>query len=104
MFVATVIITSAQEHDSLVINLAGRQRMLSQKMAKEALLYLEGSKAGQDVAGIRGQVETSSRLFRETLSALTNSGPAPVTTDPDGKKQDQPAPSPFMKEARENDK
>ena len=28
-----------QDHDSVVINLAGRQRMLSQKMTKEILLF-----------------------------------------------------------------
>jgi len=31
-----------QEHDSIVINLAGRQRMLSQKMTKEILLFSQG--------------------------------------------------------------
>jgi methyl-accepting chemotaxis protein len=93
MFLATVVITSAQENDGLVINLAGRQRMLSQKMAKEALLYLEERRAGRDGGGIGKQVEATSRLFRETLAALTDSGPAPVTTDPDGEKRDLPAPS-----------
>ncbi|MEZ7196422.1 bacteriohemerythrin [Pseudodesulfovibrio karagichevae] len=93
MFVATVVITSAQNHDGLVINLAGRQRMLSQKMAKEALLYLEERRAGRDGAEIGKQVKATSRLFRETLAALADSGPAPVTADPDGEKRDLPSPS-----------
>ncbi|MGE4421341.1 MAG: bacteriohemerythrin [Pseudodesulfovibrio sp.] len=93
MFVATVIITSAQENDGLVINLAGRQRMLSQKMAKEALLYLEERRAGRDGAEIGKQVKATARLFRETLTALADSGPAPVTADPDGEKRDLPSPS-----------
>ncbi|WFS61065.1 bacteriohemerythrin [Pseudodesulfovibrio thermohalotolerans] len=97
MFVATIVITSAQEHDGLVINLAGRQRMLSQKMAKEALLYLEERRAGGDGDALRGQVVTTSRLFRDTLTALTDSGPAPVTANPDGPKRDLPAPSASVK-------
>ncbi|WP_338667022.1 bacteriohemerythrin [Pseudodesulfovibrio methanolicus] len=98
MFVATVVITSAQENDGLVINLAGRQRMLSQKMAKEALLYLEERRAGRDGTAIGKQVKGTSRLFRETLAALTDSGPAPVTADPDGEKRDLPAPSEAVRE------
>ncbi|WP_319584999.1 bacteriohemerythrin [uncultured Pseudodesulfovibrio sp.] len=98
MFVATLIITSAQNHDGLVINLAGRQRMLSQKMAKEALLYLEERRAGRDGAEIGKQVETTSKLFRETLTALTDSGPAPVTVNPDGEKRELPAPSDEVRE------
>jgi methyl-accepting chemotaxis protein len=72
--------------------------MLSQKMAKEALLYLEERRAGRDGAEIGKQVEATSRLFRETLTALTNSGPAPVTANPDGEKRDLPAPSDPVKE------
>jgi nitrate/nitrite-specific signal transduction histidine kinase len=37
MFSSTFYVTSMQKHDGLVINLSGRQRMLSQKIAKEAL-------------------------------------------------------------------
>jgi methyl-accepting chemotaxis protein len=98
MFGATVVITTAQDKDGLVINLAGRQRMLSQKMAKEALLYLEERRAGRDGAEIGRQVETTSRLFRETLIALTDSGPAPVTANPDGEKGDLPSPSEPVRE------
>ena len=98
MFAATTILTSAQEHDGLVINLAGRQRMLSQKMAKEALLYLEEKRAGRDGTEIGKQVETTARLFRETLAALTDSGPAPVTIDPEGEKRNLPAPSQPVRE------
>ncbi|WP_272701336.1 bacteriohemerythrin [Desulfovibrio sp. Fe33] len=97
MFVATAVITSAQESDGLVINLVGRQRMLSQKMAKEALLYLEDRRTGNDGIELRKQVETTSRLFRDTLTALTYSGPAPVTANPDGPKRDLPAPSESVK-------
>jgi methyl-accepting chemotaxis protein len=98
MFVATLVITSAQEFDGLVINLAGRQRMLSQKVAKEALLFLDGAQAGRDVAAVKGQVQSTSRLFKQTLDALTNSGSAPVTADPDGPAKELPMPSDAVRE------
>ncbi len=41
----TFFVTSGQARDGVVINLAGRQRMLSQKMAKDAYLYLLTSDA-----------------------------------------------------------
>ncbi len=41
MFLATWYTTSAQKADGLVINLAGRQRMLSQKMSKELFLFIQ---------------------------------------------------------------
>ncbi|MGE9295111.1 MAG: type IV pili methyl-accepting chemotaxis transducer N-terminal domain-containing protein [Puniceicoccales bacterium] len=40
MLAATWIVTDSQKGDGLVINLAGRQRMLSQKIAKEALAFI----------------------------------------------------------------
>ena len=47
MFFVTWNATSNQQDDGLVINLAGRQRMLSQKMTKEMLHYLaEKEKTG----------------------------------------------------------
>ncbi|WP_316900260.1 bacteriohemerythrin [Pseudodesulfovibrio indicus] len=98
MFVATLVITSAQEFDGLVINLAGRQRMLSQKVAKESLLFLDGARAEQEVAAMKDQVQSTARLFKKTLDALTNSGPAPVTADPDGPAKELPVPSDAVRE------
>jgi len=65
--------SKSQEADGLVINLAGRQRMLTQKMTKELLAL----KAG------RGQLKPSDALltaevFDSTLNALINGGRAPV--------------------------
>ena len=40
IFLATQIVTSQQKSDGLVINIAGRQRALSQKMTKEAFSAL----------------------------------------------------------------
>jgi methyl-accepting chemotaxis protein len=41
------ITTSAQKADGLFINLTGRQRMLSQKMSKEIVLYASITDAKQ---------------------------------------------------------
>ena len=93
MFIATTVITSAQKSDGLVINLAGRQRMLSQKLAKEALVYLEEKQAGRDNQKLREQVVSTTALFEKTLNALINSGEAPVGADPNGKTEYIPAAS-----------
>lgn len=96
MFGATTVITSAQKSDGLVINLAGRQRMLSQKLAKEALVYLQQKQAGKDNQKLREQVKSTSLLFEKTLNALINSGEAPVGVDPNGKTEHIPAASPSV--------
>ena len=40
-----------QEADAVVINLAGRQRMLTQKMAKEALAVVGGDETAREALG-----------------------------------------------------
>jgi len=40
MLLDVYYVTNQQKDDGLVINLAGRQRMLTQKMTKEILVYL----------------------------------------------------------------
>lgn len=60
-----------QKHDSLVINLAGRQRMLSQKMTKEILLFSEGHLSSEKVAN-------TINVFQTTLNSLYRGGKAPL--------------------------
>ncbi len=60
-----------QKHDSLVINLAGRQRMLSQKMTKEILLFSEGHLSSEKVAN-------TINVFHDTLKSLYHGGKAPL--------------------------
>jgi len=60
-----------QKHDSLVINLAGRQRMLSQKMTKELLLFSEGYLSPEKVA-------STIDVFHNTLNSLYHGGKAPL--------------------------
>jgi len=60
-----------QDHDSVVINLAGRQRMLSQKMTKEILLFPQGVFPAE-------KVFNTIDVFDQTLNALTYGGKAPL--------------------------
>jgi methyl-accepting chemotaxis protein len=72
-----------QETDGGVVNIAGRQRMLSQKMAKEALsLSLGLGDAGQ----LRQQLQATGQLFGKSLQGLRNGDPQmglPATSDPE---------------------
>ncbi len=93
MFVATWVISSAQKADGLSINLAGRQRMLSQKIAKETLFQVHLIMQGDDTAKGRAEIATSQEVFEQTLNALASSGPAPTTLDPAGPMAELPLPS-----------
>jgi len=72
----------AQETDAELINLAGRQRMLSQKMAKEALQLGRGLDQAEPV---RQQLRATAELFEQTLKVLREGSPArglPAASDP----------------------
>jgi len=60
-----------QQHDSVGINLAGRQRMLSQKMTKELLLFSKGTLAAEEV-------NNTIAVFDQALKALIEGGKAPL--------------------------
>jgi signal transduction histidine kinase len=64
-------IQEKQDHDSAVINLAGRQRMLSQKMTKEILLFTQGACSAENIL-------KTVDVFHQTLRALTYGGKAPL--------------------------
>ena len=64
--VSSVIVTwtvSAQKVDARVVNLAGAQRMLSQKMTKDALLLVQGQ-------GDRSALQASVARFDRVLKGL----------------------------------
>lgn len=90
MFAATWYITSIQKDDGLVINLAGRQRMLSQKLAKEAL---HAHHANERASAVQQVINDTSDVFERTLDALLHSGKAPLTLDPHGPSTRIEAPS-----------
>lgn len=82
MFLVTWRVTSQQKNDGLVINLAGRQRMLSQKMTKEILYFHTlRNRTGADEAELAKQVKNTMKVFDITLAALTDSGKAPLSLD-----------------------
>ncbi len=78
MFIATVMVIatslfllSKQENDAVSVNLAGRQRMLTQKMTKEALAF----QALHDQKALLSLSETA-KLFDKSLKALKSGDPA----------------------------
>lgn len=89
----TWFVTSTQKADGLVVNLAGRQRMLSQKAAKEALSVYVAHQSGEETAAMRQGLLNTLAVFEATLRALSLSGPAPLTLDPRGPKAELPKPS-----------
>ncbi|MEM9185909.1 MAG: type IV pili methyl-accepting chemotaxis transducer N-terminal domain-containing protein [Planctomycetota bacterium] len=64
-----------------VLNLSGRQRMLTQKMSKEALFITHGVEADR----LRGDLAGTTTLFEETLAALRDGDESlglPATENP----------------------
>lgn len=80
VFATTLYLTNQQADDSLVVNLSGRQRMLSQKMSKETLIYsrLQARGAESDLNAARQQVLSTMKVFEVTLFALKDGGAAPL--------------------------
>jgi hypothetical protein len=60
---------ATQQEMGVVINLAGKQRMLTQKMSKEILLIA----SGVDVDANKGNLKETATLFDKTLKGLVNS-------------------------------
>jgi len=72
-FISSFLIIQSQKSDAVTINLAGRQRMLTQRMTKEALIF--GSTKNLNV---RSSFENTLKVFDTTLKSLTNGGTAPM--------------------------
>ena len=76
---ASVAVTFAalqrQRDDALVINMAGRQRMLIQKITLEVL----GTQIGANPVYREALHDTAHAYFEATLNALISGGPAPYT-------------------------
>lgn len=92
MFTATMVTVNSQKDDSLVINLAGRQRMLTQKMSKECLTYLYLIRQRDTTAAeVKKTLLNTMEVFDVTLKGLIKSGMVPLSLNLDGKKQFIPA-------------
>ena len=70
---ATFVAVNAQADDALVINLAGRQRMLTQEMTKAVL-----GVARDPTSDYRTELDASADLFDRTLTALLDGGGSPL--------------------------
>ena len=66
----------AQRQDALVINLAGRQRMLIQQMTRLAL-----ESTGEEAPTAHALLEESEETFDKTLDALRDGGAAPYLSE-----------------------
>ena len=82
MFLVTFNTTSKSKDDGLIINLAGRQRMLIQKMTKEVISFDLKRQIGGTVSSEDGdKIRMTMRVFDQTLDALLNGGKAPLSLD-----------------------
>ncbi len=91
----TLWVVNAQKADAVVINLAGRQRMLSQKFTKELFAEEQNEQEGERTDTGNPGFRKTQELFEVTLKALTNGGKTfmdlgmtnaveiPGTNDPD---------------------
>lgn len=90
MFVITWYVSGLQQTDGLVINLAGRQRMLTQKISKEYLLILSAD-SEEKRAELRKLLGQSIEVFVKTHEGLLHGGPAPLSLNPQGPQGQLPA-------------
>ncbi len=85
IFFATWKVLSSQKNDGLVINLAGRQRMLTQKLTKDVLDFrCRKLVTGKECPNCKANISSTMAVFEKTLKALTYGGKAPITLNPDG--------------------
>lgn len=77
------IVLKRQADDAVMVNLAGRQRMLTQKLTKEAAqLVAYARDPNSNMANAqREQLQNTSRVFEMTLFALKDGGPAPLNLE-----------------------
>ena len=90
IILSTFWVNSRQKGYGQLINLSGRQRMLSQKMSKEILGILREKEGRSSGVNYRESLATSRELFDKTLNALMNGG---ETVGSDGKPVILPVPS-----------
>ena len=93
IYVVTDATSKNQKDDGLIVNLSGRQRMLTQKMSKEALIYNTVSKRpGQEGLGkAKDQLKATMKVFETTLFALRDGGSAPLNLEMTRFRQSPPA-------------
>lgn len=84
MMASTSWIAKHQRNDGLIINLAGRQRMLCQKVGKEIVALRLLEQRGETHPELLTMLDKTRTVFEMTLKALSSGGQAPLTLDPAG--------------------
>jgi nitrate/nitrite-specific signal transduction histidine kinase len=100
---ASYVILERQADDGLIVNLAGRQRMLSQKMAKESA-QLVNAAASQNTGRVKQEADglaQTMRAFEMTLLALRDGGSAPLNLEMTRMRPMPPAATPEIRQALE---
>ncbi|MFG0248677.1 MAG: methyl-accepting chemotaxis protein [Phycisphaeraceae bacterium JB051] len=77
MVATTSWVVNGQKFDGQNINLAGRQRMLTQKMFKELMISLQHMRDGKEADKAIAQTRMTMKVFDMTLAALRDGGQAP---------------------------
>ena len=70
------VVTYQIDQDALEVNLAGRQRMLTQRMGKALFILEPGPVTSVEQVTALGELRSSSELFHQTLMAFTDGGKA----------------------------
>jgi len=78
IFFQTHFITEGQRSDAVIINMAGRQRMLTQKMTKSVFFYILYNKDQAKSETAKTEAQNASAWFDTTLNALINGGRIPL--------------------------
>lgn len=73
---------AVQNDDTMLINLAGRQRMLTQRISKNVSLLLVAEEINMDESVILAELDDAEKLYDQTINALLNNG---TTIDGTGK-------------------
>ncbi len=87
MLAGTWIVTSSQKDDAQVIKLSERQRMLAQKIARDAHAF-----AATHDSTYKTEVQNAVRVFDTTLTALSVGGKAPLSMERSSEMVEIPAP------------
>ncbi len=80
ILISTNIIIQQQKDDGLILNISGRQRMLTQKMIKEALICfnLSARDGQEDLKKWQEELLSTMELFESILYALKDGGKVPI--------------------------
>lgn len=73
--VVVQVLIADQKHDSRIINIAGRQRMLSQKITKDSI-YVVNAKTALEEETYRGELHKTLELWQKSHFGLQNGDPA----------------------------